>query len=71
MLNFIFAILMFVVFGKLLMIAIKAAWSLTKILVTIVFLPFALIIIALAGLTYIAVGILVIAGGIIFWGKLI
>lgn len=62
MLTFIFTILMIVVFGKLLFFAIKAAWGITKILLYIVFLPLLLIGLAVAGLVYIAIPVLVIVG---------
>lgn len=41
MFTLIFVILMFMVFGKLLVFAIKAAWGITKIIWTIVVLPIA------------------------------
>ena len=62
MFELLFAILMIVVFGKLLIFAIKAAWSITKILFTVVLLPFVLIGLAIAGLLYIAFPILIIIG---------
>lgn len=43
MLTLIFAIMMIVVFGKLIFWAIKAAWGITKVLVTIVLFPLILI----------------------------
>lgn len=64
MLTFIFTILMIVVFGKVIGIAIKAAWGLTKVLVTIVFLPIILIVMAISGFMALAV-IALIIGGII------
>ena len=45
-------------------IAIKAAWGLTKVLVTIVFLPIILIVMAVSGFMTLAV-IALIIGGII------
>ena len=64
MLTFIFTILMLVVFGKVIGIAIRAAWGLTKVLVTIVFLPIILIVMAISGFMALAV-IALIIGGII------
>ena len=55
MLTFIFIILMIMVFGKLLIWSIKAAWGITKILFTVVFLPIILITLALSGAIYIAI----------------
>ena len=62
MLTFIFTILMLVVFGKLLICAIKAAWGITKILLYIVFLPLILIGLAVAGLIYVAIPVLIVVG---------
>lgn len=59
---------MFVVFGKILFFAIKAAWGITKILFTIVFLPLVLIVLALMGLFYIAMPALAIIGLIALLG---
>lgn len=62
MLEILFAICMFVVFGKLLIWGIKAAWGISKIFLTIIFLPVILIGMVLGGLIYIALPILVIIG---------
>lgn len=64
MLTLLFIILMIAVFGKVIGIAIKAAWGLTKVLVTIVFLPIILIVMAVSGFMTLAV-IALIIGGII------
>ena len=57
-----FLILLFTIFGKLLSIAIKAAWGITKILFSIVFLPLVLIGLFFSGLVYVALIVLVIVG---------
>lgn len=57
-----FSVLMLVVFGKLLMLAVKAAWGITKILFSIVFLPLVLIGIFIAGFYYLAFIALIIVG---------
>ena len=62
MFTLIFVILMFMVFGKLLVFAKKAAWGITKIIWTIVVLPIALIALVACGLIYIAVPVLAIIG---------
>lgn len=62
MLTLIFTILMFVVFGKLVMLAIKATWGITKVLFSFVFLPIALVLLVIGGLIYIALPVLVIIG---------
>lgn len=64
MLTLIFVILMFSVFGKLLLFSIKAAWGITKIVFTIVLLPLILIGMALAGLMYGALILVVIIGAV-------
>ena len=50
MLTLIFIICMIAVFGKLAVLAIKGAWGLTKILFSLVFLPFILIGLMIKGL---------------------
>jgi hypothetical protein len=53
---------MFVVFGKMLRLALRAAWGLLKIFINLICLPVILIALVLAGFVYIAVPILIIAG---------
>lgn len=65
----IFTILMLVVFGKLILFAIKATWGITKILFAIVFLPLILIGMAIAGLFYIAIPIVAIIGIVSLFGR--
>ncbi len=62
MLSFLFTICMIWVFGKLLFFGIKAAWGISKFLVTIVLLPLILIGLVVGGLIYIAFPILIIVG---------
>lgn len=62
MLTLIFVILMFIVFGKLLGIAIKAAWGISKFIVTFLVFPVFLIVLAVCGLVYLAIPILAIIG---------
>ena len=66
MLALLFTILMVIVFGKLIIWAIKAAWGITKILVTIVLFPVILIGLACAGAMYLALILLVIGGLVTF-----
>ena len=47
MLELLFSVMMNVIFGKLFIFGVKATWGITKILVTVVFLP--LILIGLSG----------------------
>lgn len=61
LLTLIFAALLITVFGKLLWLAVKATWGITKILFTIILLPIVLIVIAASGFLSIAfLGLIVI-----------
>ena len=62
MLTLLFWVLMLITFGKILKFAIKAAWGITKILVSLVFLPFVLIFLVLQGLLILALPILLVVG---------
>lgn len=62
MLTLLFGICMIWVFGKLLVFGVKAAWGITKILVTIVLLPLVLIGMVAGGLLYLAFPILIVIG---------
>lgn len=62
MLTFIFICLMFGIFGKLIGLAFKMIWGITKVLFTLVFLPVILIALAIGGLVTIALPILIIVG---------
>lgn len=66
MLTLLFIFLLFVVFGKLLALSIKATWGITKIIFTLVCLPVILIVLVIGGLIYIALPILIIVG-IVSW----
>ncbi len=62
MLTILFLLLMIVVFGKLIWLAMRAAWGITKVLFSIIFLPIVLIVLALSGLMVVALPILIIVG---------
>lgn len=62
MLILIFTIVSFIVFGKILIFAIKAAWSISKIVCSIVLLPLILVGLVLKGLVAIALPVLLIVG---------
>lgn len=62
MLTLLFMVLMIVVFGKLLVFALKASWGIVKVLLTIVFLSLVLVCLVLAGLVYVAVPVLLVVG---------
>lgn len=58
----IFLVLLLLVFGDIFIFAMKAAWSITKILFTILFFPLILIGIAIFVSLYLSLGLL-----IVFW----
>ena len=62
MLTLLFAVCMIWFFGKLFLFGLKATWGITKFLLTIVLLPFVLIIMAVSGMFYIAFFILIVGG---------
>ena len=62
MLVVIFAILMLALFGKLIMLAIKASWGILKVLVCIVFFPVLLIVLFASGLIWLAIILAIVAG---------
>ncbi|MCI5622347.1 hypothetical protein BHF70_07080 [Anaerostipes sp. 494a] len=62
MLSFLFGILMLIVFGKLLIFAVKASWGIVKILFTVALLPLILVGLVMGGLIYIAFPVLLIIG---------
>ena len=64
MLTLIFLVMMILVFGKILGFAIRAAWDVSKIVCTVVFLPLLLVGLVLIGLVKIALPILLIVGGV-------
>lgn len=51
-----------IIFGKIFLFAVKASWGIVKILFTVLLLPLLLILLVIAGLFYIALPVLVIAG---------
>ena len=62
MITLLFIIICFAVFGEIIGFAIKASWSILKVLFTIVFLPVIIIGVLLSGLVSIALPVLVIFG---------
>ena len=61
MLELLFSVMMIVI-GKLFVFGMKATWGITKILVTVVFLPLILIGLVLGGLVSLALPILLVVG---------
>ena len=62
MLSLLFEICMIRKIGKIVFFGIKAAWGISKILVTVVLLPLVLIGMIIGGLIYIAFPILIVVG---------
>lgn len=62
MLTILFFVFFIAVFGKLLSFAVKATWSMAKIAVTIILLPFILVGLVIKGLIAIAFPILIVVG---------
>ena len=62
MLTLVFMICMLAVFGKVAVLALRGAWGLTKILFSLIFLPFILIGLVLNGLIFIALPVLIVVG---------
>lgn len=71
MITWIFMILMVGIFGKLIGLAFKMTWGITKILFTLVFLPVILIGLVIAGLISIALPLLVVIGIITLIGAVV
>lgn len=62
MLTFIFCFLMIVVFGNIVAFAVKMAWGVSKVVLSLVLLPVILVGMVFAGLFWIALPVLVIIG---------
>ena len=62
MFYFLFMILMFYIFGKLFFFGLKAAWGLSKFVLTIILLPITLMVMVSAGLIYFAFVLLIVVG---------
>ena len=67
MFYFLFMILMFYIFGKLFFFGLKAAWGLSKFILTIILLPITLMVMVSCGLLYFAFVLLIV--GIISFFK--
>ena len=62
MLSLLFTICMIWIFGKLFIFGVKAAWGISKLLLTVVFLPLILIVMVAGGLLSVAFPLLLIIG---------
>ena len=67
MFYFLFMILMFYIFGKLFFFGLKAAWGLSKFILTIILLPITLMVMVSCGLLYFAFVFLIVVGIISFF----
>ena len=67
MFYFLFMILMLYIFGKLFFFGLKAAWGLSKFVLTIILLPITLMMMVSAGLLYFAFVLLIVVGIISFF----
>ena len=67
MFSFLFMILMFYIFGKLFFFGLKAAWGLSKFVLTIILLPITLMVMVSCGLLYFAFVLLIVVGIISFF----
>ena len=67
MFYFLFMILMFYIFGKLFFFGLKAAWGLSKFVLTIILLPITLIVMVSCCLLYFAFVLLIVVGIISFF----
>ena len=64
-----FLILMFMLFGKMIVFGIKAAWGLGKFVIGLILMPILIIGVIAAGLVYLALPLLAIAGVILLVKK--
>ena len=67
MFYFLFMILMFYIFGTLFFFGLKAAWGLSKFVLTIILLPITLMVMVSCGLLYFAFVLLIVVGIISFF----
>ena len=70
MLTIIFVVALVWVAWKMLVLGIKAAWGIAKLICTVLLFPVFLFVLVCVGLTYIAIPILIIAGLIALIGGL-
>ena len=67
MLTILFLIFLFGIFGKLFFFGLKAAWGLSKFVLTIILLPITLMVMVSCGLLYFAFVLLIVVGIISFF----
>ncbi len=69
MLSVLFLFFFFIIFGKLAMFAFRASWSIFKVIMFVVFLPLLVAGLALGGLIYVALPVLIVVGLISIFTK--
>ena len=57
-----FSVMMFLIFGKLLLFAVRAAWGVSKVVVSLIMLPIGLVLLVVFGLIKLALPLLLIVG---------
>lgn len=57
-----FTVMMFLIFGKLLLFAVRAAWGVSKVVVSLIMLPIGLVLLVVFGLIKLALPLLLIIG---------
>ena len=67
MLTILFLIFLFGIFGKLFFFGLKAAWGLSKFVLTIILLPITFMVMVSCGLLYFAFVLLIVVGIISFF----
>lgn len=67
MLSVIFIVLLLLMFGKLLLFGVKVAWGLGKFFLSLVCLPLILVGMAVSGLIYLAIFILIVVVAVLLF----
>ena len=57
-----FTVMMFLIFGKILLFAVRAAWGISKVFVSLIMLPIGLVLLVVFGLIRLALPLLLIVG---------
>ena len=62
MITIISLVLFFIIFGKIMMFALKLGWGILKIVAYLIFLPAVILLMIFGGLLYIAIPLLIAVG---------
>ncbi|MCR5702800.1 MAG: hypothetical protein K6G76_11745 [Lachnospiraceae bacterium] len=71
MLTFVFVVLLIALIFKLIIFAIKAAWGITRIILSVLLFPIIFIVLAVTGFISVAIALLIIVGLVSVIGGLI